>query len=369
MTTNGTNGHNHNTSIVRPGAANGAGAAIARTGFGTQEIEQRRETQGSALAERAKAETQARYIMALQRPRNFDEVRQRLLNHCERPRFAQVAEYAKPVGGQAIRGPSIRFVETALQEWANVMPDVTVTYDDDEKRVTKVALTDLERNITYSEDVVTPKTVERRSPKGGDEVLSTRTNSQGQTVSLIRATSDDLANKVASDVSKKLRNLGLRILPADLVDEAMEVCATTRQRKDAADPDRARKAMCDAFVEFGVRPVDLVTYLGHPLDAMSPAEIDEMRAVLTAIRDGEAKWADLLAAAQAKRGEVEAAPPAAAAAATKIQEKLAAKKAAKKAAPSAQEQAAIAAAEAKAAREEMPEWAGGNAPNPGEDDE
>lgn len=119
----------------------------------------------------------------------------------------------------------------------------------------------------------------------------------------------------------------------------------------------------------------------QPLDLPSPAEFDEMRAVLTALRDNEAKWADLLAAAKAKRGEVEAAP-AAAQASAKIAEKLAAKKASgKKAAdkapagpPTAAEQAAIAAAEAKAAaadREELPEWAGGTAPNrePGEDDE
>ena len=120
-------------SIVRPGQ-NGADAALQRVGFGTHELVQQRETQGSALAARAQAEVQARYIVALQRPRNVEQFRVRLLEHCRRPGFAKVATYSKPVGGQAIVGPSIRFVETALQEFSNVLPEETITYDDDHKR-------------------------------------------------------------------------------------------------------------------------------------------------------------------------------------------------------------------------------------------
>jgi hypothetical protein len=118
------------SNIIRPGQ-NGGGAALQRVGFGTQEIVEQRETQGSALAARAQAEVQARYIVALQRPRNVEDFRIRLLEHCKRAGFAAIASYEKPVGGEKIRGPSIRFVETALQEYSNVLPEETITYDDD----------------------------------------------------------------------------------------------------------------------------------------------------------------------------------------------------------------------------------------------
>jgi len=313
----------NSSSIVKPGA-NGADAALLRVGFGTQEIVQhQRETQGAALAARAQAEVQARYVMALQRPRNFMEVRVRLLDHCKRPGFAWVAEYAKPVGGDKVRGPSIRFVETALQEYGNVTPEATITFDDAEKRVIRVAVTDLERNVTYYDDAIVEKFVERRSPKQTDEILSSRTNSAGVVTYRIRATEDDFANKAAAAVSKKTRNLGLRILPADLVEEAMYVCKLTRETKDAQDPAAARRHLVDAFAALRVMPSQLDEYLGHPFDQASPAEIEDLRAAYAAVRDGEAKWVDLVEHARAGRGEVEAPSKAAEAAGDKLKAKIA----------------------------------------------
>lgn len=291
-------------SIVRPGQ-NGAETALLRVGFGTQEFARQPETQGAALAARAQAEVQARYIMAMQRPRNVAQFRVRLMEHCARPGFAALAEYSKPVGGNTIRGASIRFVETALQEFGNVVPEETITFDDDTKRVTRVAVTDLERNVTYYGDVIVEKTVERRAPKAGDEVLGSRRNSYGDTVYKVRATEDDFANKSAAACSKKLRNLGLRILPADVVAEAGVACRKTRNTEDAKDPAAARNGIADTFASIRVMPVDLDAYLGHPFDQASPAELDELRAVYVTVRDGEAKWADLIEAQKVARGEVE----------------------------------------------------------------
>ena len=70
------------------------------------------ETTAGALAAQAKAAVEARYIMAMQRPRDWDQVRLSLLKECDRTNFAEVAIYRKPVG-QGIEGPSIRFAEAA----------------------------------------------------------------------------------------------------------------------------------------------------------------------------------------------------------------------------------------------------------------
>lgn len=310
--------------VIRPGRDNnGAGQSLQRVGFGTIENQQQRETQGMALAARAQAEVQARYIVAMQRPRSFDQVRVRILEHCKRRGFANVAEYEKPVGGQKIRGPSIRFVETALQEYGNVLPESTITYDDDFRRIVRVSLTDLERNITYYDDATVEKFVERKNPKDSDEVLGARTNSQGKQVYRIRATEDDFANKCASAVSKKIRNLGLRILPSDIVDEAMWTCKQTRENSDAQDPAGARLAIIDNFAQhLRVMPVDLDAFLGHPVDQASPAEMDELRAAYAAVREGEAKWIELVEVQRARRGEVEKTTDAVKATGDKLKKKI-----------------------------------------------
>jgi hypothetical protein len=313
--------------IARPSRAayEASGAAIQRTGFGETSLEHRRELQSTAMAERAKAEISARFIVALQRPRDVDEMRLRLLKHCKRPGFAALAEYAKPVGKGTVRGPSIRFVETALQEFGNVEPESTILHDDDDKRTVRIGVTDLERNITYREDVIVEKYVERRDARGG-EVLGTRTNTSGEKVLKVRATEDDLATKQGAITSKRLRTLGLRVLPADIVEECMVACRQTRQTKDAEDPDAARKAVADAFGAMNVMPRDLEEYLGHPLAHCDPTELDELRAAYAAVRDGEARWHDLVESKRAERGEVEVPSARAESAAAKVSARIAAKR-------------------------------------------
>ncbi len=306
--------------IARP-----SGNGISRQGFGSHEIEHRRETQAAMLAERAKAEVQALFIMAERNPRDLDLVRTNLIRHCKRKRFAEVAEYAKPVAGQRIVGPSIRFVETALQEWSNVLPESSVVFDDDDKMIIRVTVTDLERNLRYSDDAVIEKFVEERHPKQGAEIVGQRTNSRGEVTYKVRANEDRLANKVAAQVSKKIRNLGLRILPADLVDEAIEVCQATRRASDAADPDAARKKLVDTFLPLGINPEHLAEYLGHQVANATTDDVDELRVVYASLKEGE-RWVDLLEAKRAERGEVEKPSSKANEAANKVKQKLAERK-------------------------------------------
>lgn len=292
------NGNGQSMAIARP-----SGNGIARTGFGGHEME-RRDSQATAMAERAKAEIQAHFIVAMQRPRDLDDVRVRLLKHCGRKLFAERAEYAKPVGGQKIVGPSIRFVETAIQEYGNAIAETTVVYEDDEKRVLRITVNDFERNVGYHDEAVVEKFVERRNPKDA-EVIGQRTNSRGEVVYRVRATEDDLANKQAAAVSKKIRNLGLRILPADLVDEAMEQCRETRRKDIASDPDAVRKKIADAFAALGVTPESLAEYIGSPISQASPADLDELRVVYATLKDGEARWSDVIESRRAERGQVD----------------------------------------------------------------
>lgn len=251
------------------------------------------ETAATAAAAREKAAVEARYLVAINRPRNVDAFRLRLLQACERPGFAEVAEYAKPVGQSKVRGPSIRFVEEALRHFGNVDTPTVVTLDDDERRIIRISVTDLETNTSFSTDVILAKTVERKKPKPGEEVLRVRTNSQGEPVSIIRATEDDFLNKQNAAVSKAIRNNGLRVLPSDIVEEAMEQARETVKNRDAKDPAAARKKIVDAFFALGVMPQQLVEVLGHALESVTAAELTLLRSLYTALKDGQATWPEI----------------------------------------------------------------------------
>ncbi len=251
------------------------------------------ETAGAAAAAQSKALVEARYTMAVRFPRNEDEVRQKLLKECKRPSFAAVAIYRKPIG-QGIEGPSIRFAETAIRLMKNITIETMTVYDDREKRIVRVMVTDLEANVPYSQDVTIEKTVERRSVKQGDEVLRSRTNKQGITVHIIVGTDDDILNKQNALISKAIRTQGLRLVPGDLIDEAMTAVYATRRSEDAKDPDAAKRSVFDAFGSIGVRPKDLTDWLGHKGETLTPKELSDLRGLYSAIKDGETNWREVM---------------------------------------------------------------------------
>lgn len=253
------------------------------------------ETASTAVAAQSKAMVEARYIMAMQRPRNWDQVRQNLITECKRPTFAhnKSAYYRKPIG-KGVEGLGIRFVEVALRCMTNVLVETTMIFEDDIKEVHRVSVTDLESNLTYPLDVRVSKTVERSKPMDDGSYISVRLNSQNRPTYTVPANDDDLLNKRAAQISKAIRTLGLRIIPGDLQDEAEEIIKMVRLDENAKDPDRARKKMVDAFGSLGVKASDLVEYLGHPLDTCSPQEMTDMFALYGAIKDGEATWKQVM---------------------------------------------------------------------------
>lgn len=272
-----------------------------------------RETASTAVAAKAKAMVESRYVMAIRNPRNPDQSRQDILRECRRPGFAhnKSALYNKPIG-KGIEGLGIRFVEVALRHWKNVLIETEMIYEDEEKELWKVTVTDLESNTTYPLDIRVSKTVERSKPMEDGSYIGVRTNSYGKPVYTVPAGDDDLLNKRAALISKAIRTLGLRIIPGDIQDEAEAIIREIRENEAARDPDAERKRIADAFADIGVKVEALVEYLGHDLGACSPAELATLRGVYGAIKDGEATWAGVIENQKAQTTK----PPAAEGAAT-----------------------------------------------------
>jgi hypothetical protein len=255
------------------------------------------EVAASASAALAKATIEAKFVIALQRPRSVLGARAAILEACKRPRFAAGALYRKPVGQRTIEGLSIRFAEEAVKAWRNVDVSAVTAWEDDERRLVRITVADLESNVSYCDEVILNKTVERSSPKEGQEVLATRTNSQGRKVYILRATEDDLFVKVNAAKSKAIRNSGLRLIPGDIIEEATETIKETIA-KGGTDPQAEAKRIADAFAGIGIIPSEIEAYLGCALNAVSPRQLAELRAIFSAIRDGEASWSDFRPKAQ-----------------------------------------------------------------------
>lgn len=252
-----------------------------------------------AAAEAVKARIQSAYIMAMQRPRNFMESRSRIIDACKRPEFASKVEYSKPVGNTKIVGPSIRFAELAVREWGNVITETQLVYEDEKVRRIKVTVTDLETNASFSKEIHVTKTVERASA-AGRELIGKRKNSYNKDVYIVVATDEELHNKEAALISKVIRNEGLRLIPQDIIDDAVETARATIRDRDAKDPKAEMKRLADAFSRINISPKNLEKYLGHPLDIVSVSELQDLRGVYTAVSSGDASWAEYISKPEEK---------------------------------------------------------------------
>lgn len=287
-------------------------ALATREGFGESNSTYAvQETASTMAAAQGKAMVEARYVMAMRNPRNWDQVRLDILTECRRPTFAKnkSAYYVKPIG-QGVEGLGIRFVESALRHMRNVLIEPTLTFEDDSKEVYKVSVTDLEANITHFFDTKVPKTVERSKPMDDGSYISMRLNSYGKRTYTVPAHDDDLLNKRGALISKVVRTLGLRIIPGDIQDEAIDIIKAIRLDDAARDPAAERKKLVDSFGALGVKADDLVAYLGHNLDQCSPAELVNLRGIWAAIRDGEATWSTVMENKAEQEGDKSPAKPA-----------------------------------------------------------
>jgi hypothetical protein len=289
-----------------------------RQEFGAFERDNSGETAIAAVAARERSIIEAQYLMAERHPRNWMDVRARMMDHCLRPRFAEVSRYKKPVGKKKINGEwvdqyaegyTIRFAESLAQEMRNVKPESSVTYEDDLIRILRIGVTDLQSNVPWSREVAFGKVIEKRgfqdrqtkewaAPDGREVVGQPRVNSRGEMTYTVKATEDEMRSKVNSEISKTQRDFIIKLCPRDLLEDWHDAVYATMEKEDKRDPKAALKKWLDAFHRMGIEPSDLENYFAKSVNALSDADIKELRELGTAINEGvttfqqamELKW-------------------------------------------------------------------------------
>ncbi len=265
-----------------------------------------------ALVAKETAMIQARWIMAMKRPRSIDVVRQMLIQECKRVGFAERAIYSVPRGDKHIRGLTIRFAEVAMRCMTNMSAEAVTIFDTDEERLVRVTATDYESNTTWQRDITIKKTMERKFLKKGQQPIRSRVNSWGDAVHIVEATDDDVTMKEGSAISKTSRTAILRLIPGDLQDEMFRLCDALMSDKARKDPEAKKKEVLDAFAAFGIMPNQLEEWLAHPVSQITPAELVELAQLYRALREGEIDWRDAMDGAEEARARAKAAAKSAA---------------------------------------------------------
>lgn len=258
-----------------------------------QQIDRAADPAALAAAEYAKQLLQASLVVADARPRNVDICRQKILDHCMRPRFAEAVEYEKPVGNKKIYGPSIRFAEVAIREWGNISIATSIVHDGPEYRRLAITVMDMETNVRHAKEISVKKTVERSNAKNRT-VVSSRLNSYQKEVFEVVATDDELMTKEAALISKAIRTEGLRLIPDDIIQEGLDTAKAAMRGVYNDNAEDARKTLISSFLEVRVDAKMLSEYLGHTTESIALDEWEDLRKIFRALREGAISWADAL---------------------------------------------------------------------------
>jgi hypothetical protein len=231
-------------------------------------------------AARELAEVSTAMQAARDYPRDEDSARKRVMSACRRASFAADALYSFPRGGTPISGPSVKLAREAGRCWGNVRYGFRVV----ERRGDQVTIegyaVDLESNTRVAVEGTFRWMVQRKR--------------DGKTV-WIEPDERDGRELLAKHGAVAERNAILKLLPSDLVEEAVEEVRKTQ----AAEAEAERKAgevvkkIVTAFGEQKVSRADLERRFG-PLDKLIGDQLAELRRILASLRSGEVKWADYL---------------------------------------------------------------------------
>ena len=234
-----------------------------------------------AVAAREQASIQAAIVSAKRFPRNEAAAFETCLLLSKRPTFAKQAIYSKPAGGKKHKGPSVQLARALQQKWGNIHTFPRELPAKPGWCHLQVSAIDLETNVqTQAEDLFHLRIWRRDS---GWINLTDWNNGNAE---------QDIFGLKQRKITFVERTAILKLMPPDLIEDVMDACKVTTlavARGDIkANPLQAQRALISAFSDVHVTVEMLEKYLGHPMDEVDGAEVDDLRTVFKSIRDGAA---------------------------------------------------------------------------------
>jgi hypothetical protein len=232
-------------------------------------------TLAKAMTGQRMQEIQAMVFMAKQFPRDEIAAMERIKTACSRKALAELAMYAYPRGGQTVTGPSIRLAEVIMQNWGNLKAGVIELDNTTGESKAMSYAWDIETN-SYDEKIFSVKHI--RDTKQGAKTLTDNR---------------DIYEKVANEGARRKRACILAVVPAWVVEEAVELCKKT-QKSNNVEPliDRVRRLFGTFKAKYGITKEMIEANRGYPVENFTEDDGIELQAIYNAIKDGSVKKED-----------------------------------------------------------------------------
>jgi hypothetical protein len=225
-------------------------------------------------SERAIAEAQGKLVIAKRFPRDQARAYDNIIEACKRPMLAEEACYSFPRGGQVVSGPAIRLAEMLAANWGNLDYGLRELSRKEGVSEMEAYAWDLETNVMSSQKFTVRHL---RDKQGGAVALKDER---------------DIYELTANMGARRLRARILAVLPADIVQAAVDQCTRTlASGGEVPIADRIRQ-MLAAFKTLGVPAALIEKRLGHSLDNLTGEELADLRKIHNSLRDNMSKLSD-----------------------------------------------------------------------------
>lgn len=219
------------------------------------------------------AEVQASLVIAKKFPRNEQRAIERIKNACGRATLANSALYSYSRGGAEITGASIRLLEAIKTHWGNIDSGWRELERDDNKAVVQAYAWDKETNTKEERTFEVP--LIRYTRKGSYKLTDPR----------------DIYELEANNASRRVRACLQALIPADVIEDAINCCIATQQANVDMSPDKI-KALITAFNDLGVSQDMIEKRLGRSITAIQAGHVVQLRTIYKSIVDGVGKVSD-----------------------------------------------------------------------------
>lgn len=246
--------------------------------FQSNAISSRTSAMAGAIQGREAQNAQIAMLAAKRFPRDEKDAIDRILNSCSRESLAAVAIYQYSRGGTDIQGPSVRLAEAIAQHWGNIESgwreiERQKGHDGVGVSVIEAFAWDLQSN--YRVPRVFTVRHWRDTKKGGYPLTDER----------------DIYELCANQAARRVRACLLAVIPGDVVEEAQRQCDITLNAKADTSPE-AQKKIVEAFGAVGVTRAQIEARIQRRMDAITPAQVVQLRKILSSLKDGMSKPED-----------------------------------------------------------------------------
>jgi hypothetical protein len=214
-------------------------------------------------------EVKGAIMIAKMCPRNENVALDKILKACERKTLVEKSLYEYERGDSLVEGPSIRLAEAVLLHWGNAQSGVREIETNEDETIYEAYAWDVENNVRSSR-VFSVKHI-RQSRQAGTKKLTDQR---------------DIYEVVANHGARRRRACIIEIIPADVMEAAVEKCKSTLTRLAGEVPREDRiKLMLESFSHFGVGKEMIEKKFGCKLEALSETNLVRLRNIYVSFQD------------------------------------------------------------------------------------